>query len=187
MNLDFRTKWESGLRYEDFLAAHASAADAKRWQGVYESATLSDAQTELISSFIRRMPVLCMAGAWCGDCVEQCPILRRIEEANPLIEVRYLDRDADEELKQELTICGAARVPQVVILSEDFTFIARSSDKPLSKYRQLANSVGAACSTGIVSAADNSFAQSITEWVELVERSQLTLRLSARLRELHGD
>lgn len=187
MSLDFKAKWEAGLSYDDFLAAHASEQDARRWRAVYESTKLTDAQTELISSFIRRMPILCMAGAWCGDCVEQCPILRRIEEANSLIEVRYIDRDVDEELSQGLTICGAARVPQAVILSEDFTFIARSSDKPLSKYRQLANSVGVACSTGIVDPNDDAFVQSVAEWVDLIERSQLTLRLSGRLRKLHGD
>jgi thiol-disulfide isomerase/thioredoxin len=185
--IDFQKKWESALGYDDYLAAHGSESDRQRWKSVYDAVQLTDAQKDLLSSFVRRMPVLCMSGAWCGDCVEQCPILRRIEEENPLIEVRFIDRDADEELKSQLTICGGARVPQAVFLSEDFTFVARSSDKTLTKFRQLANSAGAACSTGIVSSNDDAFHQSVNEWMELVERCQLTLRLSSRLRQLHGD
>jgi hypothetical protein len=47
----------------------------------------------LLASFKLEMKVLCLAGAWCGDCVNQCPIFEHFAQANPRIVVRYFDRD----------------------------------------------------------------------------------------------
>ncbi|PHR02180.1 MAG: hypothetical protein COB31_07020 [Erythrobacter sp.] len=40
-----------------------------------DSLELTPDQRQLLESFTRQMKVLCIAGAWCGDCVDQCPIL----------------------------------------------------------------------------------------------------------------
>ena len=51
---------------------------------------LTDAQRELFGRFTRQMHVACLAGAWCGDCVYQCPIFDHFQQAAPLVEVRFL-------------------------------------------------------------------------------------------------
>src|SRR5690606_23611235 len=137
----------------------------------------------------RRMPVFCLAGAWCGDCVHQCPILDHIAAANPdRIEVRYLDRDARPELADALRINGGRRVPTVVFLSEDFQEVARFGDRTLARYRRLAaDQLGPSCPTGLVPPAAEELAAVTAEWVDQFERAQLILRLSGRLREKHGD
>ena len=136
-------------------------------------------------------PAKCMSfvwrGAWCGDCAEQCPIFTVFEEASPLIHVRYVDRDAHPELKETLTICGGARVPQVVFFSEDMQQVGRYGDRTLAKYRQIAASIGgAACSSGILGET-NQHAEVVREWLDEFERIQLILRTSPRLRQKHSD
>lgn len=185
--MDWKSKWESGLGYQDYLSKHANEQDAARWRSVHSAMDLGDPVREMLRSWTRKMPVLVMSGAWCGDCAEQCPLFEKIENENPLVEFRFIDRDADAQLAERLQLCGAARVPQAVVLSEDFCFVARSSDKTLAKYRQLAHSAGAFCSSGIVDASSDAFVDGLREWLELFERSQLTLRLSSRLRTIHGD
>ena len=39
------------------------------------------------------MRVLCISGIWCGDCVQQGPLLERIAQANKCIDLRWIDRD----------------------------------------------------------------------------------------------
>ena len=56
-------------------------------------------QTSSTATFVREMNVLCLAGAWCGDCVGQCPILEHFARGCPKIHVRFTDRDADAELR----------------------------------------------------------------------------------------
>ncbi|QDV58922.1 hypothetical protein Mal33_49470 [Rosistilla oblonga] len=180
--------FHQGLPYDDFLAKHGSDLDRRKWAAVYDVCELSDAQTALIGGFVREMRVLCFAGAWCGDCVQQCPILRRIEQASDKITVRYIDRDASDELKGIMSICGAARVPQVAFFSEEDFFVGHYGDRTLARYRQMADQLaGAACGSGIVTADDPVQAAVIQEWINEFERPQLMLRTSARLREKHGD
>jgi thiol-disulfide isomerase/thioredoxin len=134
------------------------------------------------------MNVLCLAGAWCGDCINQCPIFQRIAEATDQIALRFLDRDEHADVQAELSLCGGNRVPVLVFLSEDFTECGRYGDRTLAKYRDMAATLlGPACPTGIGAPDPNSLAAVTSDWLNEFERVQLMLRLSARLRERHGD
>src|SRR5581483_8314726 len=75
-------QFSSALSYEKYLAA-GKEDQQQRWQRVYEAASLNAAQRELMGGFVRRMNILVVSGIWCGDCVEQCPLIQRIAEANP--------------------------------------------------------------------------------------------------------
>lgn len=186
--LDFAHVFESGLRYRDFLAKYGNPEQQQRWQGVHSEVRLSETQRQLLGSFKRRMPTIVLAGTWCGDCVNQCPIFDHFAAASSCIDIRYFDRDANPELAAELSICGAARVPAVLFLSEDWFRCGLYGDRTLSKYRQIAaDFAGAACPTGIGS-PERTLLDAVTqEWLNEFERIQLLLRTSARLRKLHGD
>jgi len=186
--MNFQDKFKSGLSYSQFLEQFGSPSDRQKWAGVHEIVKLTAAQAELVSGFTREMKVLVMAGAWCGDCVSQCPIFDHISVANPKIEFSYVDRDADPELAEELKICGGSRVPQVVIMSEDFLPVSREGDRTLSRYRQMAaDQLGAACPTGLGLDSDPVVKMVIQDWVDIFERAQLILRLSPSLRKKHND
>ena len=97
------------------------------------------------------MNVLCLAGAWCGDCIQQCPIFEQFARAAPVLQVRYLDRDEHADAQQELRVNGGDRVPVVVFFSEDGFEVARYGERTLARYRQLvAQLVGESCATGLV-------------------------------------
>ncbi|RUL89398.1 thiol reductase thioredoxin [Tautonia sociabilis] len=187
--MDWERAFDGALSYDDFLDRYGSEAERAKWRRVHDRVALTGPQRELIGGFVRRMPVLCLAGTWCGDCVTQGPILDHIARANPRsIGLRFLDRDALPELSDALRINGGRRVPTVVFLSEDFFEVCRFGDRTLSRYRALAASqLGLTCPTGLVPPAEAELATATAEWVEQFERAQLILRLSGRLREKHGD
>src|SRR5437870_982090 len=148
-------KFEQGLTYQDFLARYANAGQKERWQKIYDSVALTTAQRSLLGFFRRAMNVVCLAGAWCGDCVNQCPIFEHFARATDRIAMRYFDRDLHPELAAELKICGGARVPVLVFLSEDGFEVCRFGDRTLAKYRQMAaDQTGAACPSGLVLSKD---------------------------------
>lgn len=183
---DWKSEFTGALSYEAFLTSHGSDSDIKRWSEVLGQFELSEPQRALLGTFVREMNVLCLAGAWCGDCVGQCPILEQIARGCPRINLRFLDRDKHPAVAEELKVCGGARVPVVVFLSEDFAECARYGDRTLSRYRAMAAELGgAACSTGIQSAA--SLNQVADDWLREFERVQLMLRVSPRLRKIYGD
>ena len=136
------------------------------------------------------MPVLCLAGAWCGDCVYQCPILDHIARANPECDRGPLPRPRRRARASRDALADQRRPPRpdVVFLSEDFFEVSRFGDRTLSRYRKIAaDQLGPSCPTGLVPPAAEELATVTAEWVDQFERAHLLLRLSGRLREKHGD
>lgn len=186
--MNFATKFDQGLRYSAFLDRYADAEQRRRWDDFHASVVLSDPQRRLIEGFPRDMRVLVVAGTWCGDCVNQCPIFERFAEHSARLDIRYFDRDDHSDLAEELSICGGKRVPAVLFLSEDGHECGRDGDRTLAKYRRIVrDQVGAACPTGLVPQPEDLLEEVVQEWLDEFERIQLMLRTSGRLRQLHGD
>src|SRR5262249_20136581 len=118
-------KFQLGLSYNDFLARYATEDQKKRWRQVHEQIKLTELQEQLLNSFRREMDVLCLAGAWCGDCINQCPAFDHFAAAAPPINLRFLDRDDHADVQHELQINGGNRVPVLVLFSEDGLEVAR--------------------------------------------------------------
>ena len=188
-NMNFSTKFETGLSYSEFLAKYSTEDQQQRWAAVHKQVNLTDVQLQILSGFVRKMKVLVVAGAWCGDCVNQCPIFDHFVAAtDDTIDLRFLDRDQHPDLADALSTCGGQRVPSALFLSEDNFVCGRYGDRTLTKYRNMAEAqLGAACPTGI-DGTDQSLLDQVTqEWLNEFERIQLMLRLSGRLRKLHKD
>lgn len=181
-------KFEQGLSYAAFLERYANDVQKQRWKDMHKNVSLTAAQVALLGSFTRQTKVLCLAGAWCGDCINQCPIFEHFAQAAPCLHVRYLDRDEHADLQRELKINGGDRVPVLVFFSEDNFEVARYGERTLSKYRQMMQDMsGASCPTGIAGKGDSLLAQVTQDWLNEFERVQWILRLSPRLRKIHGD
>lgn len=179
--------FSQGLSYDDFLARYATPQQLAKWTTSLERTRLTDEQLARLAMYKRQMPVIVLAGAWCGDCIDQVPLFARISQAAPVVDIRYFDRDAHAEIASQLRICGGARVPSVLFLSEDFQEVGRYGDRTLAKYRSLMQQMaGESCSTGLVFNVELA-AQVSQEWLDQFERAQLILRTSPRLRQKHGD
>jgi thiol-disulfide isomerase/thioredoxin len=181
-------QFAAGLPYDRYVKS-GTEEQRRRWQQVYDLAKLTDGQQQLVSGFSRDMKVLIVSGIWCGDCVQQCPLLERIAEASPArIELRLVDRDQHRGLADQLRINTGDRVPVALFLAEDFEFCAAFGDRTLARYRALARKqLGAACPIAISPPDKDEMAATLQDWLDEFERVQLMLRLSARLRQRHGD
>ena len=63
----WQSAFEAALPYEGFLDRHATADQRARWDAFHARVRLSADQERLLAGFVRKMPVLILAGAWCGD------------------------------------------------------------------------------------------------------------------------
>jgi thiol-disulfide isomerase/thioredoxin len=181
-------KFDSALKYEDYVKT-GTDEQQRRWKQVYDAAALTDVQKRLVFGFTREMKLLIVSGIWCGDCVQQCPLLARIQEANlDTIQLRLLDRDQHRDLTEQCRINAGDRVPVVLFLAEDFEFCAAYGERTINRYRALVRRyLDPACDTGIVSPDASEMAATLADWLVEVERIQLLLRFSPRLRQRHGD
>ncbi len=186
--IDWSSAFADALSYQSFLDRYASRLNGCDGTKCMSAFVLTVGQQALLSGFVRQMPVLCLAGAWCGDCINQCPAFDHFARATALIDLRFIDRDARPELRDFLSINGGQRVPVVVFLSEDWFEVSRYGDRTASIYRRLATEqLGPACPTGLVPPTAEVITTCAAEWLLEFERAQLILRLSPRLRSKYGD
>jgi len=181
-------QFASALPYDRYVQA-GTEEQQRRWTQVYDAARLSDTQKQLVAGFVRDMKILIFSGIWCGDCVEQCPLIQRIAQANTSkIDLRFIERPRDGELVPELRINGGSRVPVVQFLSEDNEWCATAGDRTINRYRAIAHrKLGPMCPTGIVAPDKEELNATLGDWMNEVERVQLMLRLTPRLRQKYQD
>lgn len=186
---DFLTaKFNVALDYPTYLTT-GTPEQQRRWNAVHAATQLTHPQISLLRSFTRPMHILTVSGIWCGDCVEQVPLIEHLAAASHgRIRHRLLDRDEHKDLSSQLRINGGDRVPVVLLLSEDCDFCALAGDRSLSRYRAKAErELGAACATGLVVPPGEELAACLQDWLDEIERVQLMLRLSPRYRKKYGD
>ena len=182
----WRAAHSAGVAWGEYLAAERTRTTG--WSAHIEAARVTDAQRALLGAFTRRMNVLVLTGAWCGDCAVQCPMLAAIGAACPAADVRFLEQAAHMDLAERLRINGGTRVPTVVWCAEDFEFCAIQGDRTLARYRAMAaRQLGASCPLPSARPDPEEAAHTMQGWIDEFERVQLMLRLSPRLRQLHGD
>ena len=185
----WKDHFKRAQNYGEYLAA-SDTEKARRWAEMAKKIPpLTEEQRKRVAGFKRILNVLVYSGVWCGDCVRQGPMLHMIASAcGENIHLRVIDRDASQELKDELRILGAMRVPVIVFLTEDFFEVGRFGDRLLATYRAKAQKeLGATCETGLVPPPPDQLAAELAEWVDIVERMLLMARLSPPLRQRHGD
>lgn len=192
----FREVFFHAADYAEYVVT-AKSHERSNWDKSYQGTTLSDPQAQLVRSFTRRVNALVISGTWCGDCVQQCPIFARIQEALPApidkpdapgVDVRFIDRDIHAAFVAPYKICGGQRVPTVIWLNEDFDFMALLGDRPLTRYRGMAaRQLGPSCPLPGAPIPPDERAAVVAEWLSEFERVALMCRLSAKLREKHGD
>lgn len=183
----WRRHFEQAAEYEEFLEKE-DQFHADRWRETMSRLPdLTPEQVERLKGYGRELNVLVYGGIWCGDCVRQGPMLKKIADAiGPQVRLRIIDRAASEELQDELRILGALRVPVVVFLSEDFWEVGRFGDRLLNIYRaKAAREIGRGPNAGVIS--PKALAAKMSEWVDIFERIMIMLRLSPPLRQRHGD
>ena len=184
----YSEKFATALPYPRYVLT-GTEEQQRRWKQVYDVVTIHDAQRQLVGGFVREMKVLIVSGIWCGDCVQQVPLLQKIAEANAgRIDLRILDRDQNRDLAEGVRINGGDRVPVALFLAEDFELCGIYGERSLSRYRALARiQLGASCPIGLAPPDADELAATLQDWLNEFERVQWMLRLSPRLRKKHAD
>ncbi len=191
-----QTHFAAGLTYDAYVATGSPDQQAA-WRASHARLTLTPRQRGMVEAFVRRVNILVLSGTWCGDCVQQCPMLDHLARVKPApgspthapgVDLRFVDRETHHELSHAVMICGGRRVPTVIFMNEDHEFVSILGDRTLSRYRSIAaQQLGPSCPLPGAALPPDEAAATLEDWAQELERVHLLLRLSAKLRERHGD
>ncbi len=165
-------------------------AETMAWRQEFAAVALPDGAARVVGAFTRRLNILSLSGLWCSDSMRTGAILARIAEAAPLVDLRFVERDAAGALMERHRVAGARRVPATLILSEDFFLVDVVGDRSLAHYRAAAvRTLGDAAPPALApaTAGDAVTRASMAELLDRLERAHLLLRLAPMLRRRHGD
>ena len=124
---DFKALWAAAHTFEDFVAA--SGNHRALWEGIYKIARLPDWATAAVLPGTRRLLVI--AEDWCGDAVNTVPILAKLADAMPGLELRVILRDPNPELMSRYLTNGSRSIPIVIALDEEFRELGHWGPRPV--------------------------------------------------------
>jgi hypothetical protein len=109
------------LAAPDFEAMLASATkNVELWEAVWRRAQVDEAHLLRIAALPGMWHLLVLSEDWCGDAVNTLPVVAKLAELAPNLDLRVLGRDANPDL-MDAHLTGRSRsIPVVIVLDEAF-------------------------------------------------------------------
>jgi hypothetical protein len=125
--MDFAALWTAALPYADFVAA-SELKHRGLWEGLYRLAKVPDWAVSAPSG--SHIKLLAIAEDWCGDASNTLPVLARLAELAPRLELRLIRRDEHPELMNRYLTDGTRSIPIVIALDDEFREIGHWGPRP---------------------------------------------------------
>ena len=129
------TCWRTGLTLSEFIAGmdHNQAAMRRRQVEV----KLAPDDWRYFNQINRPIHVSVMTEDWCGDSLMNLPILARIVEAAPQMDLRIFVRSEAAELNNHYAELGITQIPIVTFLDLNFNEIGTWVERSQAAHRKL--------------------------------------------------
>lgn len=127
MDLDFPALWEEAVPWPAYL--RPGMEQYTLWKGVYDHAVVAGwALEQFMRGKMRRLLVL--AADWCGDSANTVPVLARLVDLVPGLELRILERDQYLAVMDRYLTNGSRSIPVAIALDEDFRELGYWGPRP---------------------------------------------------------
>ncbi|MFT7031898.1 MAG: thiol-disulfide isomerase/thioredoxin [Cyclobacteriaceae bacterium] len=103
-------------QHEDLV--YFTKLNAQRAKRLNKTIKVDKASTTRISGIKRKYTWLVLTESWCGDAAQILPLLNKLLEINPNIDLRLVFRDENDELMNEFLTNGGKSIPKLLILDK---------------------------------------------------------------------
>jgi hypothetical protein len=110
--------FHSALPFPAFL--ERVNANAALWRDTYRLARVPSDAVARFAALPGRWHLLVIVEDWCGDAVNTVPLLARVAELAPNVDLRVIQRETHPALMDAHRTCGTRSIPVVLILDEAF-------------------------------------------------------------------
>ncbi len=126
-----RERFDQGMSYDAFKAQ--MTRNQERFQANEQALVLDPADVAVFSNLPRPLDVLVLAEDWCGDVINNLPILGRLAAESGKLNVRIFLRDQNLDLMDQYLNQGQFRsIPVFVFFDEQFNELGRFIERPAS-------------------------------------------------------
>jgi hypothetical protein len=116
--ITMRGRYLGAPEFEEMLASATQNADL--WATVWRRAVVPDELVQRVAELRGAWHLLVLSEDWCGDAWNTVPIIARMAQLAPNVDLRVLARDQNLDL-MDAHLTGTSRsIPVVIVLDEDF-------------------------------------------------------------------
>lgn len=126
--VDWPARWAGAESFPEFL--QRTKALRPLWEGTYAAADPTGAQLAGFGGLPRGLRMLALNADWCIDSASLIPLLARLAERVPGVELRLLERDANLDLMDAFLTNGGRSIPLVILLDREFTPLGHWGPRP---------------------------------------------------------
>ncbi len=113
-----KDRFLSGETFTEFLAKPKKYKDL--WDALYKRAVVPEAILARSKTLEQPWHLLVLSEEWCGDSINTLPLVARLTEAMPDVDMRILGRDSNPDLI-EAHLTGKSRsIPVIMLLDGDY-------------------------------------------------------------------
>ena len=113
-----RDRYRGAPTFETMLAAVTK--NVELWTAVWRHARVDEDHVRRVSSLPGSWHLLVLSEDWCGDAVNTVPIVARLVERCPNVDLRVLARDVNPDIMDAHLTGGSRSIPVIVALDEAY-------------------------------------------------------------------
>lgn len=110
----------TGHEQSDFLFDFTKL-NQQRMKRLNKTQSLLPEVIEAVKEITEKQVWLVLTESWCGDAAQNIPVLKKMADENPMINLRMVLRDDNDELMQRYLTNGGRSIPKLIAVSEDLS------------------------------------------------------------------
>ncbi len=171
-------EWDNAMDYTKFMKS--ARENVELMKARYKGFQVIEQDIDLLGSIQNEIRILLIGTDRCDDTAGNLPILAKIAESTPKIELRILDSDANAHYHQKFKVNGKRKTPVVLFLNTKLEELCRWVERPNAAY-QVINEATDPSLNGRKSGLKKLYSdpeiqqQSMNEFMDLILRSDFIL------------
>jgi thioredoxin family protein len=113
-----KDRFFSGETFTEFLAKPKKYKDL--WDALYKRAVVPEAILARSKTLGQPWHLLVLSEEWCGDSINTLPLVARLAEAMPGVDMRILGRDSNSDLMNAHLTGTSRSIPVIMLLDGDY-------------------------------------------------------------------
>lgn len=126
-------EWDNAVNYKKFLKN--ARENVELMKARYDGFQVTEQDLDILRSIQNEIRILVIGTDRCDDTAGNVPILARIAECTPRIELRILDSDANARYHQQFKVNGKRKTPVVLFRSTEHEELCRWVERPNAAYK----------------------------------------------------
>ncbi len=118
--LDWKGIFNNARTYDVWIAEGETPENREQMEAARKAFALDPQVEGFLNALPRPVHVIAFAEDWCGDVVRHAPVLQKMADAAPNLDVRYLYREDDVDAFARFLTNGGEAIPKFVFLSGEF-------------------------------------------------------------------